>query len=212
MFKQTEMSENQFAADFLASLQMLRCERLFCDAVLTTEDGRGEIWAHRVVLATASARLCSTLSSEMKSTVDGPRQEQRIRLPGCDLRAVEVVVSYLYSGRLVMPASFAEPDVFNKVLEVCGLLEVDVEKLNGQSVTFLPDDSLPDAPDNSGIVAWQEEAVHTWPDESHHAVQPVVVAVDESIEKSGAPHVTQPHQSKENLQPMYVKYYEFVGN
>ena len=135
--------ENSEAASFIENLSLKLygfCQnQLFCDTLILIENpsfSKKTFWAHSVVLAAASADLCSEFLTRSDFTANGHAVRFCLPLPDCDPVAVEVVLRYLYTGKLVAPMVFHKPKEIAKIFEVCKSLGVPLEKLHGVQLTF----------------------------------------------------------------------------
>ena len=114
------------------------CEsRRFCDTVIVIGN-KGQtkqfLWAHSAVLAAASEVLYKQLTTA--SGVKNHQSHYCIALTDCRLEAVEVVVRFLYTGRLEASEVFSVPQNMSEILIACRSMGIPVEKLNGVQLTI----------------------------------------------------------------------------
>ena len=113
--------EGGFLQELSDTLFELLEKRQICDTEIVTDTE--SLWAHSVVLATASRPLRNVFVSTCL-----PRY--RIQLYGCDKVAIRMVLRFIYTGHLVCSTSSnVELPEVNKIYAVCRLLNVPSEKL-----------------------------------------------------------------------------------
>jgi len=133
------MAATSFIENLSLKLYGFCQNQLFCDTLILIEnqsDCKKTFWAHSVVLAAASADLCAEFLTRSDFAPNGQAIRFCLPLPNCDPVAVEVVLRYIYTGKLVAPSVFHEPKKIAKIFEVCKSLGVPLEKLNGVQLTF----------------------------------------------------------------------------
>jgi len=131
------MEATSFAEKLSLSLYEFYQNQLFCDTLIIIDNQTNfqrAFWVHSVVLAAASADLCAALTPRASVPVTAIRY--CVPLKNCDPVAVEVVLRYLYTGKLVAPPIFREPNESAKIFEVFKALGFPPEKLVGVRVTY----------------------------------------------------------------------------
>lgn len=118
--------------DLVTKLYSFQQENVLCDTVLAADDSR--VWAHSVVLAAASPYFYSNFL--LMSRHDA-KFRFSLKLSGCDSVCIKAVLRFLYTGSLVLPTSFRQPQMFAGILQVCEKLGINSTKLNGALVTFV---------------------------------------------------------------------------
>ena len=120
----------------LRTLQQFREHEILCDTIVVTDDR--ELHAHSVILAAASPFICSSFTDLTGSSCATPTASVRysVNLPGCDAAAAEIVLRFLYTGKLTMPIAFRNTEDFRRILNVCKMMGVDVQQMNGTPVSF----------------------------------------------------------------------------
>jgi len=110
----------------------------FCDTIIVAENNQ-QFWAHSAVLAASNDILHSRLLSAMNSM----KPELRFFIPllNCNPDAVQVVLQFIYTGRLVVPRSFNDAQHLSKILVVCQALGVPLSRINNLPLTFRDDDT-----------------------------------------------------------------------
>ena len=131
------MEASSFAEQFSMNLYEFYKNQLFCDTLVLIDNlsnCKRAFWAHSVVLAAACADLCAALKTRVNYTVTAIRY--CVPLPNCDPAAVEVVLQYLYTGKLVAPPVFREPKETAKIFAVFQALGFPPDKLAGVRLTY----------------------------------------------------------------------------
>lgn len=121
-----------YLKDLTDKLYKFQQENVLCDTVLIADDC--QIWAHSIVLAAVSPYVCTHFLM-----ITGHKAKYRfsLKLAGCEAVCVRAVLHFLYTGSLVLPSSFQEPETFAGILQVCEKLGINVAKLNGAAVKFV---------------------------------------------------------------------------
>jgi len=126
------MGTASFAEKLSLNLYEFYQKQLFCDTLVLVDGAsncKKAFWVHSFVLAAASADLCAALKTRVNHVVTAIRY--CVPLPTCDPDAVEVVIRYFYTGKLVAPSAFCEKKEMGKIFEVFKCLGIPSAKLNG---------------------------------------------------------------------------------
>ena len=123
----TETEEGSFCTQMMKRLDIQRRNEQFCDVILEVGSGddQARLQAHRNVLCAASPFFYNALNSDMKEKKEGV-----IRLEQTSKTTMELVLNYLYSGRVEVTKDnsyelFAQADYF---------LIPSLKNLSGQSI------------------------------------------------------------------------------
>ena len=110
----TETEEGSFCTQMMKRLAIQRRNEQFCDVILEVGSGddQARLHAHRNVLCAASPFFYNALNSDMKEKKEGV-----IRLEQTSKTTMELVLNYLYSGRVEVTKDnsyelFAQADYF----------------------------------------------------------------------------------------------------
>lgn len=131
------MEASSFLEDLSSKLYGFSQSQLFCDTLLLIDnqsETKQSFWAHSIVLAAASIDLCTEFQTRSGPGINSVRF--CLPLPDCDPMAVEVVLRFLYTGKLIAPRAFHDPLKIVKIFDVCKALGIPFRKLNGVPLTI----------------------------------------------------------------------------
>jgi hypothetical protein len=121
--------------DIARSMWRFRTDGFLCDTLLYADDGR-QVRAHSVVLAAASPIFRDALGIDGSDGSSARSEPHMIQLPGCDLETLELALSVIYTGALENSEA-ASAEMLQKVFLLLQQLGVEIEKIDGCSVTYV---------------------------------------------------------------------------
>jgi len=106
--RSSDSAAEQHVLDLAEILHQFQQEEHLCDVTLEAKDG--QMKAHSIVLAAASSMLRTVLSESRKSI------ERVILMPWLMLYELKIVVYFIYTGKVVVPAQYALPATLPKII------------------------------------------------------------------------------------------------
>jgi len=106
-----------------------RAEGFLCDTILELNDKA--LMAHSILLSAVSPVFRAAFVAISKPGI------HRIKLPDVDSEIMEIALTFIYTGKLVLPRRYKDPSELPKLVSQLKRLGVAPERLNGCEMTFM---------------------------------------------------------------------------